>query len=146
MTIQQDGAEELSLLALPQLQRLVMSGGFFRTFGFTKSQWIIFAALLHRGSLTMSQAAAYISSSKEQATRAVAQMVAEGYVAREIDPDNRTHVRISLTEAGLTLAARCRREVLPQLHDRLSASLTEQDQQELCRSLASIIRILDRVV
>ena len=94
----------------------------------------------------MAQVAAYLSSSKEQATRSVAQLVDDGYVAREQGADNRTMVYIQLTDKGRELLDRWRVEFRSRLAARLDARLTPGEQEELARSLYSLLCLLDKVV
>jgi len=138
---------ELPLLSvLPQIHGLVMSCADLRLYGFTKSQLLVFAALAHCGRLRMTQVAAYLSSSKEQATRAVAQLVDDGYVSREHGADNRTMVYIRLTDKGQDLLDRWRMELRSRLAARLDARLTPEEQEELAQSLHSLLSLLDKVV
>ncbi len=147
MTETEHRVAELPLLSvLPQIHGLVMSCADLRSYGFTKSQLIVFAALAHCGRLRMAQVAAYLSSSKEQATRSVAQLVDDGYVAREQGADNRTMVYIQLTDKGLELLDRWRVEFRSRLAARLDARLTPGEQEELARSLYSLLCLLDKVV
>lgn len=73
-----------------------------KQFGFTKSQLLVFLALRSCESLTMTQTAEHLSSSKEQATRVVSPLVDGGYVERHVDTDNRTKIHIRLTDKGST--------------------------------------------
>ena len=101
MDVHENGWEESSLLTvLPLIQRLILSSINREKFPFTKTQLSIFALLSSRDSLTMKEVAGYISSSKEQATRAVAPLVDAGYVERFVDPSNRTWIHIRLTPDG----------------------------------------------
>ncbi len=137
-----DVASMLSIL--PQLHGLVMSCADLKEHGFTKSQLLVFAALAHRGKLNMSRVASYLSSSKEQATRAVAQLVEEGYVYREHNEDNRTMVDIRLTDKGRVLLDGWRTDLLERLAARLDAGLTEAERGELAQSLRRVTELLDK--
>ena len=73
--------EDLPLLQLlPLTHRMIALAAIKKEYGLTKSQGIILMALFYRGTVCMSQIADYLSSSKEQATRAVAGMVEHGLV------------------------------------------------------------------
>lgn len=138
---------EMSLLSvLPQIYGLVISCADLRAYGFTKSQLLVFSALAHCGRLRMTQIATYLSSSKEQATRAVAQLVDDGYVSREQGTDNRTMVYIHLTDKGRTLFDRWRMEFRSRLAARLDARLTPEEQETLAQSLWTLLGLLDKVV
>ena len=92
---------EVPLLPLfPALQRLLDLTEAHKKYGLTRSQVIVFTVLTYRDSVTMGEMAQYISSSKEQATRAVAALCENGFVERFERPENRTHVYIRFTEQG----------------------------------------------
>ena len=147
MTAKEQAEGDLTLLtALPQVHRLVMSSADLHAFGFTKSQFLIFAALAHRHTLNMTQVAEYLSSPREQATRAVAQLVDGGYLVRQHDAGNRTHVYIRLSDKGQALMERWRADFCAQLDQKLNTRLTSDDRMELNDSLRSVLRILDKVV
>lgn len=138
--------EDLPLLhLLPILQRIISLTGVNKKFGLTKSQTIIFIVLHYRGSMTMSEAAQYISSSKEQATRAVAVICEQGLVERFENPDNRIHVYIRFTEKGEEYM----RQLLKQLHtdvsEKLRSSLTEKELSALRTSVQTTVDILNKV-
>jgi len=111
----------------------------------TKTQFVILMSLMTDGDLTMKTVAMHISSSPEQATRAVAPLVDAGYVERYTNPQNRTHVYIRLTELGRTcakeLSDRISRKMLPKL-------LTELSEEELTRlsGAADVLNALLRTV
>lgn len=67
---------------------------------FTKYQFYLLMELSHGRSLTMSQAAASVGCSKEQATRLVSALVEAGYIERFHSEKNRKLVIIRLTEEG----------------------------------------------
>ena len=73
--------EEVPLLyLLPILQRIVRLTDAHKEYGLTRSQVIVLVALCTRESVTMSEVAQYMSSSKEQATRAIAPLCDQGLV------------------------------------------------------------------
>lgn len=138
---------EISLLTvLAQVYNLVLSCADLHGAGITKSQFLIFAALAYRKRLRMTQVAAFLSSSKEQATRAVAGLVDEGYVIRQQDPENRTIVYIVLSEQGRTLLHQWRLNLRQRLAARLEERLTGEEREELIGDIQSMLRILDKVV
>ena len=67
----------------------------------------------------MKEAASYISSSKEQATRAVAPLVDKGLMERYTDSANRNYVHIQLTETGRMLVLK----MLDSLYDNVNELL-----------------------
>lgn len=134
--------EELPLLkALAELQRLTLGSFDRRQFNCTKTQLTIFAALSRRGSLTMRQVAEYISSSSEQATRAVAPLVDMGYVERFIIPENRTRVHVRLTQEGTEYARRQSVAICRQIAGRLS----DEDRLRLNQAAQTIITMAEKV-
>ena len=131
--------------ALPLLYRLVMSSAHPRQLGFTKTQMIILTSLQLYGTLRMSQIAEYISSSKEQATRAVAPLVDEGYVDRSTDPEKRTRIYVCLTEKGKALLRKWREDMLADLDTKLSESITSEERAEVRQAASSLVRILGKL-
>jgi len=90
-----EGDRDFSLLKLmPMIQKVILSCWDREKYPYTKSQLTLIMALLHKDSLTMKEAASYISSSKEQATRAVAPLVDKGLMERYTDPANRNYIHI----------------------------------------------------
>ena len=138
--------DEIPLLsALALMQRLLSLSHTKKDYGFTRTQLGICAALLARGTINMSQAADYISASKEQATRAVAPLVDEGLVERFELPDNRTHVYIRLTEKGWQYVQKCRDELQGSAEQKLAASITPAEREALDRAVHTVIEILSKV-
>lgn len=146
MEKQDFGVEALPLLAaLPMIHRLVMSSGERSKAIHTKSQLIIFIILSLWESLTMTEIAGYISSSREQATRAVAPLADAGYVERYTDPRNRTRIHIRLTAVGRSYWAECREKMRDMIDQRLKASLSAAECQELEQAAATMIRLLRKL-
>lgn len=138
-------AEEPLVAALPLLYRLVLASANPKTLGLTKTQMIIMLSLAHFGSLHMSQIADFISSSKEQATRAVAPLVEEGYVYRSNDPENRTYIEIQLTAEGKAFMEQWRCRFLEQLNRRLEQGISDAEREELRQASLSMVRILSKL-
>ncbi len=138
--------DDIRLLALlPLINRTILTASRIREFGYTKTQLTIFAALTLRESLTMSQVSGYISSSKEQATRAVAPLVDEGLVERFVDPENRTHIHIRLTAKGNEFMEVCRTRFKKNLHAQLDDTVTPDEKAELFSAIDSLLRILGKL-
>ena len=138
--------EEVPLLLLyPLLQKVILSAADLRETGHTKTQHVIFYALALRGHLTMSEIAGFISSSKEQATRAVAPLVDEGLISRSTDPENRTRVYVSLTEKGLAHVKLYREKIHNGLNNMLTASISTEEAEELRHAVGTILDILRKV-
>ena len=145
MDAHENGWEESSLLTvLPLIQRLILSSINREKFPFTKTQLSIFALLSSRDSMTMKEVAGYISSSKEQATRAVAPLVDAGYVERFVDPSNRTWIHIRLTPDGKVFMQNCWCEIHQNLTRTLRERYTPEEQARLKDSLNTIVSILSK--
>lgn len=142
-----EGDRDFSLLRLmPMIQKVILSCWDREKYPYTKSQLILIMALLQKDSLTMKEAASYISSSKEQATRAVAPLVDKGLMERYTDPANRSYVHIQLTDTGRTLVL----EMLDSLYDNinklLDQAISNEEKLALRDSLTESIRILNKVL
>ena len=135
----------LLLLSLPQVHWMTISNADLRQFSFTKTQLIIMTALYRRKTLNMTQVANFIASSKEQATRAVAQLVDKGYLTRSTDPANRTYVCVSLTEQGRQVMELCCGVFMKNLGQRLSERLTAEERESFHASLDSLLTLLDKI-
>lgn len=81
-------------------QRWMVKSLDYQGMRFTKYQMYLLVVLARKNSMTMSQAAASLGCSKEQATRLVAALVEAGYVERLHSKENRKLVMIRLTEEG----------------------------------------------
>lgn len=138
--------DELPLLRLlPLSHRIISLTDFKKEFGLTKSQIILLIALHYRGSITMGQAAEYILSTKEQATRTVAGIVDQGLAERFILPENRTHVYLRLTEKGQTEMDAIRRESQRKMKERIDRSLNEEEKMQLRDAMNTFITLLNKV-
>ena len=142
-----EGDRDFSLLKLmPMIQKVILSCWDREKYPYTKSQLTLIMALLHKDSLTMKEAASYISSSKEQATRAVAPLVDKGLMERYTDPANRNYVHIQLTDTGRMLV----QEMLDGLYDNinklLDQAISNEEKLALRDSLTESIRILNKVL
>jgi len=133
------------LMLLPLINRTILTASGARKLGYTKTQLIILAALALKDRLTMSQIAKYISSSKEQATRAVAPLADAGYVERRVNPDNRTQVFICMTDAGFHFLKECRQQYCQNLHAALDGVITPDEKEKLFESIDYIINILGKL-
>lgn len=142
-----DDERDFSLLRLmPMIQKVILSCWDREKYPYTRSQLVLIMALLQRDSLTMKEAASYISSSKEQATRAVAPLVENGLLERYTDPANRNYVHIRLADTGRLMVL----EMLDSLYDRinelLDQAISREEKLELRDSLTKSVLILDKVL
>lgn len=138
--------EDVPLLwILPMAQKFFSLSDIKKEFGITKSQAVVMIALYYKGSMNMSQVSEYLSSSKEQATRAVSGIVRDGFAERFESPDNRTHVNIRLTKAGYDKIEAVKTETYSRFNDRLETMVTEEDKEELKKAAMTIIAILNKI-
>jgi len=133
------------LALLPLISKTVLSASSLRESGYTKSQFLIISALSLRDNLTMGQVAGFISSSKEQATRAVAPLVEHGLVERFVDPDNRTKIHIRLTEKGKEYVAQSNRHLVQNLRRTMDEKITVEEMPELKQCVETMIQILSKL-
>lgn len=145
MSHKQANEEDALIAALPLLYRLVMSSAGLKPTGLTKTQVIILSSLALQGPLRMSQIADYISSSKTQATRAVAALEEEGYITRYIDTENRTQVYVRLTETGEDFLSRWKDESRANLRRKLDERVPSKEQERLYQAASEIIEILGKL-
>lgn len=144
--MKQESSDNTQLLELfPLISKAVVSASNLKEFGYTKTQFLIFAVLSSRENLTMSQVAGFISSSKEQATRAVAPLVEDGLVERYTDPVNRTHIHIRLTEQGEEFMRQYKIRFFRNLKEKMDKKLSEEEMLELKGAVEKIICILSKL-
>lgn len=128
----------------PICQRLLLNSIDLHSIEFTRTQMLILFSLSSRDRLNMSQLSAYIASSKEQATRAVAPLVKHGFVERFRSDENRKKVYVQLTPKGQELIQK--EQML--VKQRLSAqfqSLSLNDQEIFQESVENILRLLKKL-
>lgn len=128
----------------PICQRLLLNSIDLHSIEFTRTQMLILFSLSSRDRLNMSQLSAYIASSKEQATRAVAPLVKHGFVERFRSDENRKKVYVQLTPKGQELIQK--EQVL--VKQRLSAqfqSLSLNDQTIFQESVENILHLLKKL-
>lgn len=138
--------DSIQLLGLfPLLNKTVVSATCHKSFGYTKSQLLIFSALTQYDSLTMTQVAGYLSSSKEQATRAVAPLVDDGLIERYTDHENRTRIHIRLTETGKDFIQHYKEKFYRDLQMTIGEKLTQQERMELKCSTETLVCLLKKL-
>jgi DNA-binding MarR family transcriptional regulator len=128
----------------PFFQKMLMNTVNSSSVDLTKTQMLILFALSGDRSLHMSQVAAYIACSKEQATRAVAPLVKRGLVNRYRKEDNRKRVFISLTKEGQEFLEAEKAFVKEQISSRF-ATLPPEDQQRFHDAITDILTILKKL-
>ena len=133
----------LDLMAL--IYRAVNFHSQKKLYDLTKTQFLILAALYRSVSLNMTEISEFISSSKEQATRAVAPLADRGLIRRVEHSDNRKHVYVELTEAGKELITQLRGEMRRRFMERVDSTLSEQEKAELSSSAETLAAILSKL-
>ncbi len=147
MAMTESNAEKPDFLSLlPLIYGLVLTGSRIKDHDITRMQMILLLALSRRERLLMSRVAEYMSSSREQATRAVDHLVKEGYVERLPDETNRTHVFIHLTAKGTELLDRCHVDADERIHRTMDGRLSDDEVRALGYHLSEVIRLLDKIV
>lgn len=140
------GEGEIPLLRLvPLVSRIIGISDKAKKYDITKSQLMFMTALYYRGLLSMTKISEFISSSKEQATRAVAPLVDRGIVKRVEIPENRTRVYIELTEDGKQIMDSLRDECHHDVNERLKACLSDEEFSTLLDSVRTVISLLNKV-
>lgn len=110
----------------------------------TRTQQIILLALAAEEKLTMSQLAAKINTSNEQATRAVAQLVDRGFIERLQDNSNRRVINIRLTEKAQEFISKTKAEIMDDLLDRFN-DVSDEDMESFQAAIEQLIRVLKKV-
>lgn len=111
----------------------------------TKTQFFVLAALYHSGTLNMTKISEYISSSKEQATRAVSPLADRGLISRVEHPDNRKHVYLELTDAGRELVVEMRSEMRERFKARVDFALSPEEKGALLSSAETLTGVLSKL-
>ena len=146
MDTEGNSEKESSLLRLvPLVFKISRFGSARREFDLTKSQMLLMLALYHYGSVTMKQVSEFISSSKEQATRAVHPLVDRGLVERFELETNRKHVYIRLTESGQKLIKTAVKEYHDETATRIEASLSKKEYARLQKAVCVVDELLSKV-
>lgn len=128
----------------PLCQKVILNTVDFKELGLTRTQFSILLTLAVKSPLTMSELAVYIASSKEQATRAVAPLVNEGYLERIQDESNRKLVLVRLTSEGKSIMEakeKCFREAMAARISQLSS----QDREDFIKAIRTTLQILKKL-
>ena len=102
-------------------------------------------ALYSRGILNMTETSEFISSSKEQSTRAVAPLVEKGLVKRFELENNRKCVYIELTESGKAFMEAFWKELHKLVAEKLCSSLSAEELRMLFESVRTTAGLLSKV-
>lgn len=129
----------------PLSRKLVFDTFDKKKYDITRTQQIIMLSLSVSGTLTMSQLAAKINTSNEQATRAVAQLVDRGFIVRMQNPDNRRVINIKLTEEAQVFFHKMKNEILDDLIGKFK-DIPDDEMEILSQSLAQVSSVLKKVM
>ncbi len=99
------------------------------------------ASIERKGPITLGELAAAERVTPPTVTAAVSRLEADGFVARQVDPDDRRIVRVEVTTAGRRLLARNRSQKTAELDRRLQRLSTE-DREVLGRAVDVLDRLL----
>ncbi|MBR1392623.1 MAG: MarR family transcriptional regulator [Ruminococcus sp.] len=110
----------------------------------TRTQQMILLALTVEDNLSMSKLADRICTSNEQATRAVAKLVDNGYLVRKQNPLNRRVVNITLTDKAKDYIADSKKSVLAATVER-AGGLSAEDMETVRQSIETVLNILDKI-
>ncbi len=111
----------------------------------TGTQRLALLTLAGCKTMTMTLLAQSMACSKEQATRAVAPLVDQGYVQRCYDRDNRTRVWVTLTEAGRAMIHQEYLALTLEL-ETLLGQLSDQELEAFQEALGTVARLLEKVL
>ena len=126
-------------------QGLVMRPLLSHREGMTKTQLALMFVSEAEGPLAMSALSAKTGISKEQATRAVAPLVEQGFMQRMKDDDNRRLVLASITDQGRDFLERHRRRTDSDIEAQLNA-LTPEDRARLFAAAQTTVEVLGGIV
>ncbi len=125
-------------------QRLILNSLDYRQARFTKYQLYLMMTLVRKQSLTMSQAAACIGCSKEQATRLVKALEEGGYVERIHCEENRKLVFIHLTARGQEVMS-CEKTAAREKLKKDLDGLSEEEKDVFFRSMGQLACVLKKL-
>ena len=94
--------------------------------GLSKQQEVVLVGIVMREPISPGALAKYLSLPAQNVSRNVIDLESRGLVAREIDPDNRRQIILTLTEDGRKFVANHRQKV----HERLEASFSVLAKEE----------------
>lgn len=125
-------------------QRWMLKSLDYQGMRLTKYQIYLLIILARKESMTMSQAAASLGCSKEQATRLVAALVDAGYLERLHSKENRKLVMIRLTEEGSKVICWERTVVREKLRKGLSC-LEPKEMEAFFHAIGQLLPLLHKL-
>ncbi len=136
--------EEEILVSLRRITRAIdiHSRYLASTFGLTGPQLVCLRVLGRIGHTTPSQLAKQVDLSHATVTGIVDRLAARQLVARNRNPDDRRHVKVTITDAGMALLREAPSALQEKFAQRL-ATLSEEEGEFLRLSLRKIVRMMD---
>lgn len=128
----------------PLSRKLVFDTFDQKKYHVTRTQQIVLLALSVSGQMNMTQLAARINTSNEQATRAAAQLADMGFIRREHQAGNRRVVIISLTPEAEDFMKKMKAEIRDDLLKRF-ANVSDEDMDKLYDALVQVSSVLKQV-
>ncbi|EGC04782.1 transcriptional regulator, MarR family [Ruminococcus albus 8] len=128
----------------PLSRKLVFDTFDQKKYHVTRTQQIVLLALSVSGQMNMTQLAARINTSNEQATRAAAQLADMGFIRREHQTGNRRVVIISLTPEAEDFMKKMKAEIRDDLLKRF-ANVSDEDMEKLYDALVQVSSVLKQV-
>ena len=128
----------------PLCQKVILNTVDFKDHGFTKTQLCNLLSVTAKSALTRSELAAYIASSKEQATRAVAPLVKAGYLERIQDEKNRKLVLVQLTLYGKEMMQIEEVKLKETMAAKIN-NLSPEDREAFAQAVNTTVQILKKL-
>ena len=130
-----NGLEMFGAYRLSYLASAIVGPGYDdvrRETGLIRGEYLLLLCLAHESVLTAQDVARMTRRPRNSISRAVHRMLDEGYIDRAPDPDDGRQSRLTITEKGREMQARCEAilsvrsaEVLGVLDDRENAALDQ---------------------
>ena len=128
----------------PVSRKIVLDTFDKSNYDLTRTQQHILLALEVAKTLSMSHLASMISTSNEQATRAVAQLVDKGYIRRKHSVSNRRIINIQLTDEAQGLLKVMKNDMHEDMINKF-ARISDEEMEKMYQALIDIDDVLRKV-
>ena len=128
----------------PVSRKIVLDTFDKSNYDLTRTQQHILLALEVAKTLSMSHLASMISTSNEQATRAVAQLVDKGYIRRKHSVSNRRIINIQLTDEAQGLLKVMKNDMHQDMINKF-ARISDEEMEKMYQALIDIDDVLRKV-
>ena len=128
----------------PVSRKIVLDTFDKSNYDLTRTQQHILLALEVAKTLSMSHLASMISTSNEQATRAVAQLVDKGYIRRKHSVSNRRIINIQLTDKAQGLLKVMKNDMHQDMINKF-ARISDEEMEKMYQALIDIDDVLRKV-